>query len=79
MGQIQLMSGVIDDYQEAVEKMPSKHCISNVAKIWRELKCPEKAKEIEDNMQGLFRDEDEEDEFGKPSMAIMFLDMLSYR
>ena len=81
MGQIQLMSGVIDDYQEAVEKMPSKHYISDVAKIWRKLKCPEKAKEIEDNMQGLFRDDDEEDEFEKKFMAIMpiFLNMLSYR
>lgn len=78
MGQIQLMSDVIDDYQEVVEKMPFKHYISDIAKIWRKLKCPEKAKEIEDNMQGLFEDENEEDDVGKQFMAL-FLNMSSYR
>ena len=78
MGQIQLMSDVIDDYQEVAEKMSSKYYISDVVKIWRKLKCPEKAKEIEDNMQGLFGDENEEDEFGKQFMALV-LDASSYR
>ncbi|XP_063439788.1 uncharacterized protein LOC134721036 [Mytilus trossulus] len=59
MDKVQLFQEFILEYEEVIEQMPNKQSVAHLSSMWKKLKNPEKAKEVERKLESLLEKEDD--------------------